>query len=127
MTKKTAKPLSIPQRLVVSLLLMTILTFWIYSNKFWYASIVFMVLVLTVFGFSRNVFLNYLSNIFSSIIARIAYYVSRFIIKVMYLLLIFPINSIINKKIMRDYNISQTKIRPNNLNSGNMVDFESYF
>ena len=127
MTKKTAKPLSIPQRLVVSLLLMTILTFWIYSNKFWYASIVFMVLVLTVFGFSRNVFLNYLSNIFSSIIARIAYYVSRFIIQVMYLLLIFPINSIINKKIMRDYNILQTKIRPNNLNSGNMIDFESYF
>jgi hypothetical protein len=127
MTKKTAKPLSIPQRLVVSLLLMTILTFWIYSNKFWYASIVFMVLVLTVFGFSRNAFLNYLSSIFSSIIARIAYYVSRFIIQVMYLLLIFPINSIINKKIMRDYNILQTKIRPNNLNSGNMIDFESYF
>ena len=71
--------------------------------------------------------LNYLSNIFSSIIARIAYYVSRFIIQVMYLLLIFPINSIINKKIMRDYNILQTKIRPNNLNSGNMIDFESYF
>jgi len=127
MTKKMAKPLSIPQRLVVSLLLMTILTFWIYSNKFWYASIVFMVLVLTVFGFSKNVILNYLSNIFASIIARIAYYVSRFIIQVMYLLLIFPINSIINKKILRDYKILQAEIRPNNLNYGNNVDFESYF
>ena len=38
------------------LILILILFFWIFSGKYWYASVVLLVLIFTLFGFAKNIY-----------------------------------------------------------------------
>lgn len=125
MTDKLLKPPSKAQRLVVSLILLGIFILWIRSEKFWFAAITFGALSLTLAGFSKNLFLSNVSGRFGLLVAKLGYTVSRKSIQLLYIVFIVPLNLLIRRKIIKQYNINNPK--PELFNSEVNVDFESYF
>lgn len=125
MTDKLLKPPSKAQRLVVSLILLGIFILWMRSEKFWFAAITFGALSLTLAGFSKNLFLSNVSGGFGLLVAKLGYTVSRKSIQLLYIVFIVPINLLIRRKIIKQYNINKPK--PELFNSEVNVDFESYF
>lgn len=125
MTDKLLKPPSKAQRLVVSLILLGILILWMRSEKFWFAAITFCALSLTLAGFSKNLFLSNVSGRFGLLVAKLGYTVSRKSIQLLYIVFIVPLNLLIRRKIIKQYNINKPKSE--SFNSEMKVDFESYF
>jgi Zn-dependent protease with chaperone function len=125
MTDKLLKSPSKVQRVVISLILLGIFILWVSSEKFWFAAITFGALFLTLAGFSRNVFLSNISGRFGLLVAKIAYAISRKLIQLIYIVLIVPLNVLIRRRIIKQYNID--KPESEFFNSEAHIDFESYF
>lgn len=125
MTDKLLKPPSKAQRLVVSLTLLGIFILWMRSEKFWFAAITFGALFLTLVGFSKNLFLSNVSGRFGLLVAKLGYTISKKTIQLLYIVFIVPLNLLIRRKIIKQYNINKPKSEF--FNSDVNVDFESYF
>jgi hypothetical protein len=125
MTDKLLKSPSKVQRVVISLILLGIFILWVSSEKFWFAAITFGALFLTLAGFSKNVFLSNISGKFGLLVAKIAYAISRKLIQLIYIVLIVPLNVLIRRRIIKQYNID--KPESEFFNSEAHIDFESYF
>jgi hypothetical protein len=125
MTDKLLKSPSKVQKLVISLILLGIFTIWMSSEKFWFAAITFVALFLTLAGFSKNVFLSNISGRFGLLVAKIAYIISRKFIQLIYIVFIVPLNLLIRRRIIKQYNIY--KPESEFFNSEANIDFESYF
>ena len=125
MTDKLLKSPSKVQRVVISLILLGIFILWVSSEKFWFAAITFGALFLTLAGFSKNVFLSNISGRFGLLVAKIAYATSRKLIQLIYIVLIVPLNVLIRRRIIKQYNID--KPESEFFNSEAHIDFESYF
>ena len=125
MTDKLLKSPSKVQRVVISLILLGIFILWVSSEKFWFATITFGALFLTLAGFSKNVFLSNISGRFGLLVAKIAYATSRKLIQLIYIVLIVPLNVLIRRRIIKQYNID--KPESEFFNSEAHIDFESYF
>jgi hypothetical protein len=125
MTDKLLKSPSKVQRVVISLILLGIFILWVSSEKFWFAAITFGALFLTLAGFSKNVFLSNISGRFGLLVAKIAYAISRKLIQLIYIVLIVPLNVLIRRRIIKQYNID--KPESEFFNSEAHIDFESYF
>ena len=125
MTDKPIKSPSKVQRVFISLILLGIFILWVSSEKFWFAAITFGALFLTLAGFSRNVFLSNISGRFGLLVAKIAYAISRKLIQLIYIVLIVPLNVLIRRRIIKQYNID--KPESEFFNSEANIDFESYF
>jgi Zn-dependent protease with chaperone function len=95
------------------------------SEKFWFAAITFVALFLTLAGFSKNVFLSNISGRFGLLVAKIAYIISRKFIQLIYIVFIVPLNLLIRRRIIKQYNIY--KPESEFFNSEANIDFESYF
>ncbi len=125
MTERLLKPPSKVQRVVISLILSGIFILWMSSEKFWFAAITFGALFLTLAGFSKNVFLSNISGRFGLLVAKMAYTISRKSIQLIYIVLIVPLNILIRRRIIKQYNID--KPESEFFNSKANIDFESYF
>jgi hypothetical protein len=125
MTDKLLKSPSKVQRVVTSLILLGMFILWMISEKFWFAAITFVALFLTVAGFSKNVFLSNISGRFGLLVAKIAYTLSRKLIQLIYIVLIVPLNVLIRRRIIKQYNIDKSESEL--FNSEANIDFESYF
>lgn len=125
MTDKLSKSPSKVQRIVISLILIGIFFLWMRSGKFWFAAITFGALSLTLAGFSKSIFLSNISDKFGLSVARIGYTISRKLIQLIYILCIVPLNSVVRRKIINQYNIKEPKSEF--LNSDVNINFESYF
>ena len=125
MTDKLLKSPSKVQRVVISLILLGIFILWMSSEKFWFAAITFGALFLTLAGFSKNVFLSNISGRFGLLVAKTAYAISRKLIQLIYIVLIVPLNVLIRRRIIKQYNID--KPESEFFNSEANIDFESYF
>lgn len=125
MTDKLPKSPNKVQRFVVSLTLLGIFTLWMSLEKFWFAAITFGALFLTLAGFSKNVFLSDISSRFGLLVAKVAYIISRKFIQLIYVIFIVPLNLLIRRRIIKQYNIDKPKSEV--FNSETNIDFESYF
>ena len=125
MTDKFLKSPSKVQRFIISLILLGIFLLWMRSEKFWFAAITFGALSLTLAGFSKTKFLSNVSDRFGSLVAKISYTFSRKLIQLMYVLCIVPLNFVIRRKIIKQYNIKEP--RSEFLKSDVNINFESYF